>query len=149
DPAPAALEVGALLLDVGRAGLGQVERAAAVALLDADEALVLQLGERRVDAAGAGAPRTACALLDGLHDRVAVARLLGQQEQRGGADVAAPGTAAAGGPGGGPAEAPREGRAPPAVATATVAGLVDGWAVGEPEVIGRPDVSRPGGRPGE
>ena len=55
----------------------------------ADEPLVLELRERRVDRAGARPPGAAAARLDLLHQPVAVARLLGQQDEQGGADVAA------------------------------------------------------------
>ena len=54
-----------------------------------DEPLVLELGERGVDRAGARAPGAGAALLDLLHEAVAVARLLLEQEQDRGADVAA------------------------------------------------------------
>jgi hypothetical protein len=64
--------------------------APAVLLVGPDHPLVLELLERRVDGAGARAPQALAALLELLHDLVAVARLLGQQEQHGGAQVAAP-----------------------------------------------------------
>src|SRR6185312_7951322 len=76
------------LLQVAAAGVGQREQLAPVALLRADQALVLELLERRVHRAGARAPDSLAALLDLLHDLVAVARLLGEQQQRGRADVA-------------------------------------------------------------
>ena len=61
----------------------------------ADQALVLELLQRRIDRAGARAPDAVTALLDLLHDLVAVARLLGEQQQRRRADVAAARLAAA------------------------------------------------------
>ena len=71
------------------AGLGQRERPASVAVLDRDEALVLELLEGRIDRAGARAPATAAALAELLHDLVAVHRLLGQEGQGRFADRAA------------------------------------------------------------
>src|SRR5919197_3678039 len=62
---------------------------APVLLARADQPLVLELLQRRVHRAGARAPHALAALLELLHDLVAVARLLGEQQQRGGADVAA------------------------------------------------------------
>src|SRR6185437_15861486 len=59
--------------------------------LGPDQALVLQLLERRVDRAGAGPPDSPAALADLLDDLIAVQRALGQQGQRRRADVAAPG----------------------------------------------------------
>src|SRR5262249_47344178 len=82
--------VGVALGDLLLAGVGQPERLAPVDLLRAHEALVLQLLERGVDRAGAGAPNAFAALLDLLHDLVAVARLLGEQQQRRGTNVPAP-----------------------------------------------------------
>src|SRR5205807_3647390 len=70
------------------ARVGEREQLASVLLLGADQPLVLQLRERGVDRAGARAPRAAAALLDLLHDLVAVARLLREQQQRRRADVA-------------------------------------------------------------
>ena len=49
-----------VLLDVLATGVGEGEHAAAVALLGADEALVLQVLEGGVDRAGLGARRPRC-----------------------------------------------------------------------------------------
>src|SRR5579862_4453374 len=69
--------------------LGQLEQLAPVDLLGADQPLVLELCQRRIRRARARAPDAVAALLHLLHDLVAVARLLGQQQQRGGADIPA------------------------------------------------------------
>src|SRR5207244_11649244 len=82
------------LLDECASRIGDRELLAPVDLLGADQPLVLELRERRVYRAGARAPHALAALLHLLHDLVAVARLLGQQQQRGRADVAAAGPAA-------------------------------------------------------
>ena len=82
-------------LDVGGALVGQRERLAPVVLGGTDEALVLQLRQRGVDRAGARAPDAAAALLELLHQAVAVAGLLGEQQEDRGADVTAPRTPAA------------------------------------------------------
>src|SRR4051812_1629959 len=66
----------AVLLDVSGALLGEVDDAAAVGLLHADQALVLQLGQGGVDRSRARAPGPAGALADLLDDLVAVSRLL-------------------------------------------------------------------------
>ena len=81
-------------VDVGAPLFGEGEEPAAAGLLGADEALVLQLRERGIDRARAGAPGAAAAVLDLLHEPVAVARLLAEQDEQGGADVAAPGAGA-------------------------------------------------------
>ena len=60
-----------------------------------DQALVLELLERGVDRAGARLPDALGAALDLLDQLVAVLRLLLEQQEQGGADVAAPGAAAA------------------------------------------------------
>src|SRR5205814_3847691 len=96
DGLPGLAELVAARLDVLATAVGEGEHAAGALLGCLDEALVLQLRERRVDRAGARAPDALAALLDLLHQRVAVARLLGEEQQDGGADVAARGTAAAG-----------------------------------------------------
>src|SRR6202034_4033231 len=77
------------LLDVGTPGVGQAERAPAVRLLAHDQALVSELGERRVDRARAGLPRAAAALPDLGHDLVARTRALQQQRQDRGPHVTA------------------------------------------------------------
>src|SRR6185312_8883839 len=81
--------VGAALLDQLAAGVGEVQQLAAVDLLGAHEPLVLQQLEGGVDRACARAPRATAALFELLHDLEAVARLLGEQQQRGRAHVAA------------------------------------------------------------
>ena len=86
---PGLAELLAVLLDVRLAGVGQGERRAALAGLGADEPLVLELLERRVDRAGARAPGAVAAALDLLHQAVAGLRLLVEQDQQRGADVAA------------------------------------------------------------
>ena len=60
-----------------------------------DQALVLELLERGVDRAGARLPDALGAALDLLDELVAVLRLLLEEQEHGGADVAAPGAAAA------------------------------------------------------
>src|ERR1700691_34191 len=78
-----------VLLDVGAPGVGQAERAPAVRLLAHDQALVGELGQRRVDRARAGLPRAATAFPDLGHDLVARARALQQQRQDRGPHVTA------------------------------------------------------------
>src|SRR5205809_3193046 len=69
------------------AGIAQDIGATAVAVLDAHQPLILELRERRVDRAGTRPPNAARPLLDFLHELIAVARLLRQQEQGSRADV--------------------------------------------------------------
>jgi hypothetical protein len=76
-------------LDVRAAGLGEREGLAAVRLLGADQALVGELLESRVDGAGAGLPAARAARGDILDDLVSGAGLLGEQREDCGADVAA------------------------------------------------------------
>ncbi len=95
DLLPRRAELVAVLGDVRAARVGELEQPAAAGVLRADEALVLELRERRVDGAGARAPVAAAAVLDLLHQPVAVARLLGEQDEQRGPDVAAPGARAA------------------------------------------------------
>src|SRR3954454_9040076 len=109
DGLPGLAELLATRLDVLAARVGESEHAAGAFLRRLDKALVLELGERGVDRAGARAPDSLAALLDLLHERVAVARLLGKEQQDGGADVAARCAAAAGAEG--RAEAGAEARA--------------------------------------
>src|SRR5580698_8335678 len=78
-----------VLLDVGAPGVGQAERAPAVRLLTHDQALVSELGQRRVDRARAGLPRAAASFPDLGHDLVARARALQQQRQDRGPHVTA------------------------------------------------------------
>ena len=73
----------------GPAGVGQRERPASVAVLDRDEAFVLELLEGRVDRSGARAPAAAAALAELLHDLVAVHRLFGEESEGRFADRAA------------------------------------------------------------
>src|SRR6202040_3276909 len=63
------------------ARVGESEELAALALLRADQPFVLELLQRWIDRAGARTPDAVAALLDLLHDLVAVARLLGEQQQ--------------------------------------------------------------------
>ena len=84
---------------LGGAGLGEREHALALGLLALDQPLVLEQLERRVHRPGARAPCPAAALLELLHDLVAVHGLVGERQQDRRADVAAlgarPGTPAA------------------------------------------------------
>ena len=64
---------------------------AALASLSPDQALILELLERRVDRAGAWPPDSPAALADLLDDLVAVHGLLGEQRERCRPDIAAPG----------------------------------------------------------
>src|SRR4051812_47757340 len=86
---PGLAELVRVLLDVAPPLVGEVEDLAAVGVRRGDEALVLQLLQHRVHRAGARPPETAAALPELIHDRVAVARLLREQGENGGADVAA------------------------------------------------------------
>src|SRR5207249_5949798 len=137
--------VAGALLQLRPSLLGDHEQLAPVDLLRADQLLVLELGEGRVDGAGAGAPYALAALLHLLHDLVAVARLLGQQQQRGRADIPAARLAAwTEGPACGREAAEREAASPrPEAAFAMASAAPVGAAVGaahrapEPaEVIG-------------
>ena len=86
---------GAMLLDVGPPGLGQGHLFAASAGVDADEPFVLKLAEGRVDGAGTWGPGPIGALGDGLHQLVAMHRLLAKQQQNRGPDVTATPSASA------------------------------------------------------
>src|SRR5690606_2356786 len=77
-----------VLLDVGAALVGEAVGPPPGGLLARDQALVGELLERRVDRAGARLPGAAAALVDLLDDLVAVARLLGEQDEDRRADVA-------------------------------------------------------------
>src|SRR5262249_34514895 len=66
----------AALLHVSPTRVGDLEQLAPVDLLGANQALVLELLKRGIDRAGARAPGPLAAVLDLLHDLVAVARLL-------------------------------------------------------------------------
>src|SRR3954452_23233184 len=92
DGVPGLAEVLAVVRDVRTARLGELVGAAALLLLgETDQALVLELLERRVHRAGARLPDAVRAALDLLDELVAVLRRLLQQDEHGGADVAAPG----------------------------------------------------------
>ena len=93
---PRASELLAVLLEIGLARVGELEDVAAVARFRTDEPLVGEELECRVDRAGARAPGALRPLLDLLHHLIAVARLLFEQEQDRGADVAAAHPPAAG-----------------------------------------------------
>src|SRR5215218_261324 len=95
DGVPRGAELVAVRLDVGAALVGQRVRPAALSRLGADEPLVLELLQRRVDGTGARPPDAVGALFDLLHQLVAVARLLAEQHQQRRADVAAAGARAA------------------------------------------------------
>ncbi len=126
----------AMLLDVGATRLREDEALAALVRVGLDEALVLELGERGVDRAGARPPDALAAALDLLHEAVAVARLLVEQHEQGGSDVAAPHPAS------GPERPASTAMVPPRPAAARghgvqvaplgsparrVAGRLDGW----------------------
>ncbi len=74
---------------LGSAGVGEVVGLAPVFLERLDQALVFELGQRRIHRARTRPPRAAGALVQGLDDLVPVHRLLGDQEQRRGAHVTA------------------------------------------------------------
>src|SRR5215468_8539840 len=88
---PWCTEVGAALVDVGPPGVGEHVRTTFVDLFGADQAFVLELGERWVDRPWAWPPDAVRALLDLLHELVAVPRSLRQEQQRRGADIATAG----------------------------------------------------------
>src|SRR5262249_6068468 len=77
-------------LHVGPARVGEREDPASVGVLRGDEPLVLELLQHRIHRSGAGPPPPAAAFRQLSHDRVAVARLLGEQGEHRRADVAAP-----------------------------------------------------------
>src|SRR5262249_27555352 len=141
----------AALLQVSPTRIGELEQLAPVHLLGADQALVLELLKRGIDRAGARAPSSLAALLHLLHDLVAVARLLGDQQQRGGADVAAARLAPpADGAGAEPPEgkaadaAPRSSSEPPvAMAPARPAAPVTAAAHRAPEPAQRARIAAP------
>src|SRR5215213_166362 len=89
DGVPGGLLTGLLAL-LGGAGLGEGEAALPVALLTADQPLVLEHLQGGVDRAGAGGPGPAGSLLELFDHLVAVHRPLGEQGEDGGPDVAAP-----------------------------------------------------------
>src|SRR4051794_4988530 len=73
-PAPGPAEAPGFPLGVRAARGGELEAPPAGVLVAAHEPLVLELRERGVDRAGARAPGPAAALLELLHELVAVAR---------------------------------------------------------------------------
>ncbi|MNW55699.1 hypothetical protein D3C74_333800 [compost metagenome] len=83
-----------MLGDVGATVVGEARELAPALSRDGHEALVLEQAQRGVDRTGARTPRTRGTLTDLLDDLVAVHGRLGQEEQDGSADVAAPGAAA-------------------------------------------------------
>src|SRR4051794_37169149 len=85
-----------MLLDVGSTLVGERSRLATVDAFDGDQAFVLELGQHRVDRAGARRPGAVAALADLLNELVAVQWFFAQEQQDGGAHVAtATGTTAA------------------------------------------------------
>src|SRR4051794_37068370 len=70
------------------AGVRDLIAAGSLGFPRADQALILELGERRGHGSPARAPEPFAALLDHLHQLVPVAGLLGQQTQEREADVA-------------------------------------------------------------
>src|SRR3954469_5697415 len=77
------------------APIGDLVHALGVALGRAHEAFVLEHLQGRVDRTRARAPGPAAARFEALDHVVAVARLLGQDDEDGGADVAPPGSPSA------------------------------------------------------
>ncbi len=131
-----------VLRDVRGARLGERREAAPAVGRELDEPLVLEQVQGRVDRAGARAPLALAALRDLLDDLVPVHGLLGEEQQDGGADVAAagaPGAATAApvpatavtGAEAGPARAePGASRAEPATVVGRTAGAEAPAAVG-------------------
>src|SRR5206468_956006 len=77
-------------LEVGPPRVRQLKGPAPLALLGPNQALVLQLLQRRIDRSRARSPEPTTSLPELLHDLVAVQRLLGEQDQDRRPDVAAP-----------------------------------------------------------
>src|SRR5437588_6833524 len=69
-------------------GLGDLEPAGAFGFCRANQPLVLELRQRRVDRARAWSPEPLAPLFDRLHQLITIARLLGQQPQKREANVA-------------------------------------------------------------
>src|SRR5690606_24817441 len=84
-------ELGRVLRDVRGARFGERRETTPAVGRELDEPLVLEQVQSRVDRARARAPLALAALGDLLDDLVAVHGLLGEEQQDGGADVAAPG----------------------------------------------------------
>src|SRR5215472_4082694 len=96
---PGSAELVGVLGHVRAAVLGEPVRSpSARGVLRSDQALVLELCQRRVYRPWAGLPEAAAALADLLDDLVAVHRLLGKQRERRCAHIAALGPAAAASP---------------------------------------------------
>src|SRR5438132_7821112 len=76
-------------LDIRPAGVGELKRPPSLALLGSNQALVLQLLKCRIDRPGARPPETVAPLGQLLHHLVSVERLLGQEAQNRGSNVAA------------------------------------------------------------
>src|SRR5215203_828857 len=91
DGVPGRAQLVGVPLDVAAAVVCQLVLLAALAGCDPHEPLVLELLQRGVDRARARTPDAVGALLDLLHQLVAVAWLLGEQHEQRRADVAAPG----------------------------------------------------------
>ena len=108
-----------------------------------DQALVLELLERGIDRAGARRPVAAAALGDHLDDLVAVHRLLGEEREDGGADVAAACPAA----GAEERRRTRRSRRVPSPVAPVAVGAVGPLAGHEPEVhrVVAPAAAGPGG----
>ena len=79
----------AVLVHVGAAGVRERELTARADGRGDNQALVLELSQRRVHRPGARAPGASASLLDLLHQLIAVAGLLGEQEQDRGTHVPA------------------------------------------------------------
>src|SRR5262249_10621986 len=88
---PGRTQLGAARLDLGAPRVRQHVDTTVADLFGPDEAFVLELRERRVDRAWARPPDAVRALLDLLHDLVAVERAFCEEEQRRGTDLAPPG----------------------------------------------------------
>ena len=89
DLVPGRTEGVGALLDVGPAGVGEPERAPSLGLFRDDQALILELAQRGIHRAGARLPDAAAAVTDLLDQLVTIARFLGEQDQRGCADITA------------------------------------------------------------
>src|SRR3546814_152129 len=88
---PCRCELVGVRVDVRLPGIGEVQQAASLGVAALDQALVLELLDRRVDRAGARLPRPLAALGDLLDHLISVHRLLGEDGEDRGAYVATPG----------------------------------------------------------
>src|SRR3546814_240107 len=95
---PCRCELVGVRVDVRLPGIGEVQQAASLGVAALDQALVLELLDRRVDRAGARLPRPLAALGDLLDHLISVHRLLGEDGEDRGAYVATPGLGSAPGP---------------------------------------------------